>query len=177
MDSTFLDLFDFELKVGESTVLNNPSRVVVTNSFAKRTFGEENPLGKTVTIRCDHEEVYIVGAVLQDIPSSSSITFDFLIPKHSQRRWRRLPQELVLLKEDAAIADFNKKVKEAARENPRFPESEIKFYPISKIYFDKIFPFILFSKYGDRDQVATMKIVAFAILFITLLMTGWTFGN
>ncbi len=49
-DSTFFEVFDEELLVGDrKNILNSPGSMVVSESFAKRTFGNINPVGQILT--------------------------------------------------------------------------------------------------------------------------------
>ncbi|MEP5637212.1 MAG: ABC transporter permease, partial [Maribacter dokdonensis] len=94
-DSTFFDFFDFKISQGTKN-LTDPSGIIITQSFANRVFGKTNPIGKSVKIRCDQEGTYKIVGVLDKIPSNSSIYFDFIVPKHSQQFWRRIPLDLIL---------------------------------------------------------------------------------
>ncbi len=78
-DSTFFNLFNFGFKAGDSrTALDHPNSVVMTESAARRYFGEEDALGKVVKFngRTDLQ----VNGVLKDIPSTTHLQFEFLIP-------------------------------------------------------------------------------------------------
>jgi len=53
--------------------------IVITEKTAKKFFGEEkNVIGKTV--RIDNKQNYVVTGVLKDIPSNSTIQFEWLAP-------------------------------------------------------------------------------------------------
>src|SRR5690606_12488808 len=46
-DSNFFQFFNFPLIAGDpATVLQGPDKVVITESAARRYFGDENPIGK-----------------------------------------------------------------------------------------------------------------------------------
>jgi putative ABC transport system permease protein len=76
-DSTVFDIFSFKLLQGNPhTVLENPNTVVVTESTAKKYFGNDEPIGKL--LRVNNEKDYKVTGVVQDCPSNSQIKFDFL---------------------------------------------------------------------------------------------------
>ena len=80
-DPSILDMFTFPLKQGEGTsVLENPAAVVLSEYIAKKYFGEENPLGKTLSIRMKDEFLdFMVTGVMEKIPESSSLKIDLLI--------------------------------------------------------------------------------------------------
>src|SRR6185436_13599959 len=75
VDSTFLDLFSFPLLKGtRTTVLHRIDGVLITESIAKKYFGKEEALGKT--LRKDNGNYVTVTGVLADIPSNSHLQFD-----------------------------------------------------------------------------------------------------
>ena len=78
VDSNFLQLIDFKMLEGDpATALLNPGSVVITENMAKKSFGDEKPIGKTILMNED-KKPFTVTAVLKNIPSQSSIQFDFL---------------------------------------------------------------------------------------------------
>jgi len=75
-DSTFFDFFSLKLLIGDpKTVLSDPTSMVMTESTAKRYFGNEDPLGKMITT--PFGEIKISG-VCEDVPENSHMDFDFL---------------------------------------------------------------------------------------------------
>ena len=168
-DSTFFDFFDFELIRGDQLVLNDPSSIVLTQEFAERVFGSEDPMGKLVSIRCDQTGTFKVAGITANIPSNSSISFDFLIPRQSKSFWRRMPQDLLLVNENFDREAFNQQIESVGRVNARFPESQISTIPLNTVYNDRLFNISLFSKYGDSTSFQAMQFVAAIIFLITLI--------
>ncbi len=78
VDSTFLDIFDFRLLVGDaSTALDDPHSMIVTEETALKFFNSaEAALGNSLTV--DNEEFKITG-VLKNVPENSHLQFDVLI--------------------------------------------------------------------------------------------------
>jgi putative ABC transport system permease protein len=77
-DSTFFRMFSFPLTEGEAgTALSGPRKVLLTQSTAKKYFGVENPVGKTIRVGSTPVDYQITGIML-DPPSTSQIKFDFL---------------------------------------------------------------------------------------------------
>jgi len=74
----FFQLFSFPLLQGNpKKVLTAPHSVVLTASTAKRYFGFENPMGKSIQVGTD-SSLYQVTGVMADCPSNSQMKFDFL---------------------------------------------------------------------------------------------------
>lgn len=164
-DSTFFDLFSFPVLYGDPDALSNPDDIMITAKFASKVWGNVDPIGKRVEIKCDQKGIYQVAAVLKDIPSNSSLYFDYLIPKYSQNFWRRMPQDLLLLSDGAQVQVLNEKVTAMASES-RFKEGTIDFFPFSKVYQTPPFNVSLFAKYGNQTNQMVMKMVAISLLLI-----------
>jgi putative ABC transport system permease protein len=80
-DPSVLRVFSFPLLKGNAaTALTEPGTVVLTATAAKRYFGSEDPLGKTLMLREGRQDFPLtVQGVLADIPENTHLTFQFLI--------------------------------------------------------------------------------------------------
>lgn len=80
-DPDFFKMFSFRLIKGDpQTVLEDRNSVVLTEVVAKRYFGNENPMGKILSIKMGRRFFdFTVAGIAEDIPQNSSITFDFLV--------------------------------------------------------------------------------------------------
>lgn len=80
VDSNFLELFDFPLLAGDpSNALEHPGSIVITREMAKKYFGREDVLGKVLRMN-ENNKPFTVTAILDNVPSQSTIQFDFLTP-------------------------------------------------------------------------------------------------
>jgi len=78
-DEAFFDLFTFPMKQGSANALRDPTQVILSEALATRYFGEDDPLGRPITLRFNEiVRTFTVGAVAQPIPKNSSIQFDVL---------------------------------------------------------------------------------------------------
>ncbi len=86
VDPDFFDMFSFPIIKGDAqNPITSESSIAITEQAAKRIFGEENPIGQSVTILRDEEEVpFIVTAILKDFPDTSSMGFDVVLNFKSQ---------------------------------------------------------------------------------------------
>ncbi len=76
-DADVFQIFDFPLVAGDpKTALKEPFSVVLTEEFARKYFGRDDPLGKT--LRCEGNRDYTVTGILAPIPLNSHLRFDFL---------------------------------------------------------------------------------------------------
>ena len=77
-DSTFFELFDFKLLRGDpKTVLSRPRTLVMTETAARKYFGDEDPIGKTLSVEQD-TIIYEVTGLMEDVPVNSHFHFDLL---------------------------------------------------------------------------------------------------
>ncbi len=76
-DSTVFDVFSFPLVKGNpKTALTEPNAVVLTESMAKKYFGDADPVGQLLKMDDDQ---YKVTGVAKDVPDNSHFQFNFLI--------------------------------------------------------------------------------------------------
>lgn len=77
-DSNFFDVFPYKLLKGNpDKVLRDVNTVVMTESTAKRYFGEQEAIGKF--IKAFDQDIEVVG-VMEDVPENSHMKFDMLGP-------------------------------------------------------------------------------------------------
>jgi ABC-type antimicrobial peptide transport system permease subunit len=78
VDPSFLSMFSFPMIAGNpATALQDPNGMVVTQAMAKKLFGDKDPMNRTVLI--EHNRYKITG-VLKDLPTNSTLDFEFLLP-------------------------------------------------------------------------------------------------
>ena len=83
-DPAFLAMFTFPLLSGDrSTALNDPSSMVITQEVARKYFGDDNPMGKTLTY--DGKRDFRVTGVLQEMPRNTHMRFDILCSLQSAK--------------------------------------------------------------------------------------------
>ena len=70
-DSTFFDVFSFKLLKGDPrTCLTEPRSIVLTEDYARKYFGDEDPMGQTLKIEQDTNLSVITG-VMENFPQNS----------------------------------------------------------------------------------------------------------
>src|SRR5687767_12374860 len=80
-ENNFFKIFNFPLKQGNaSVVFQNPGDIVVNERAAKKLFGNENAIGKTITIPSITEKIFTVTGVAKDFPANSSFDYDIILP-------------------------------------------------------------------------------------------------
>lgn len=78
VDPQFFDLFDFPFASGDhESALLEPNSIVLTPAIARKYFGDEDPMGKSLML--DDEIKLKVTGVLTAEPAGTHLDFDFLI--------------------------------------------------------------------------------------------------
>lgn len=76
-DSNFFRFFSFPLVSGSiNDVLARPNSLVLNETAARKIFGNENPVGKT--IEYNRSGIFTVTGVMKDMPSNSHFHFDLI---------------------------------------------------------------------------------------------------
>ena len=115
-DSSFFNFFTIPVIMGDPhKMLNAPHKVVLTESTAKKIFGEESPIDKALKIGSDTVS-YIVTGVIQDIPENShfdaNIITSFLTnPRANAPDWLSNSfSTYLLLNPNASHTDVDRKI-------------------------------------------------------------------
>ncbi len=76
-DSTVFQMFTFPLLEGDpASALDRPNCIVLTESTAKKYFGDEPAIGKT--LRMEEQIVFEVTGIMEDLPEQSHFKIDML---------------------------------------------------------------------------------------------------
>ncbi|MEJ2636778.1 MAG: ABC transporter permease [Calditrichia bacterium] len=76
-DSNIFDVFTIPFLEGDpKTALTQPNTIVITQSMARKYFGDEDPMGKV--LNSDNRRDYQVTGVVKNVPHNSHFHFDFL---------------------------------------------------------------------------------------------------
>lgn len=88
-DSNFFEFFSFPLVEGDArTALQGVNKIVITESAAKRYFGDENPIGKMI-LKGSEKTALEVTAIAKDAPPNSHIQFAMILSGESWEYLRK----------------------------------------------------------------------------------------
>jgi putative ABC transport system permease protein len=114
-DSTVFDIFTIPLIKGNlKTALTAPNTITISESAAKKYFGDEDPMGKL--LKFNNRKDYEITGVYKDIPSASHFHYDFIASIYSSEEcynniWVSFNfATYVLLKEGVNHKDFENKL-------------------------------------------------------------------
>ena len=72
-------IFTIPFIIGDSeTALRNPNSIVLSQRTAKKYFGNEEPLGKILTV--NNRTNFTVAGIFSDMPANSHFTMDIIVP-------------------------------------------------------------------------------------------------
>ncbi len=85
----FFTLFSFPLLRGNpATALAAPNTVVISRTTARRYFGTQNPVGRTLRYNDGyHHELLTVTGVMEDMPVNSHMHLDLVLSYETARTW------------------------------------------------------------------------------------------
>lgn len=197
VDSTFFDLFSFEMISGNpKEALKQPNSLVLTQETARRYFGQVNPIGKSLSLeKGDQRQTFQVTGIIKDIPSNSQMQFSMLGSLHSfpgvkQREWSWIWTTFVhyvLLKEGTNVNAFEARLKSLPRKyaNPSLKrlfgydinqfeaESGKKWQmyllPLRKIYLQASNRGNRLGSGGDIQNIYMFGIVAVLVLALSCI--------
>jgi putative ABC transport system permease protein len=81
VDADFFKMFSFPILAGnQEKLFKGKLEVAITPAIAKKYFGEDSPLGKSLSIDVVGEKEFIVTAIIEPAPANSSIKYEILLP-------------------------------------------------------------------------------------------------
>jgi putative ABC transport system permease protein len=175
-DSGLFDVFSIDLVSGNpKTVLAEPYSIVLTESMAKKYFGNSDPVGKVL----NYNKVPLkINGVIADIPPNTHFMCDFLVSFITLRSmgekfdqpWNRWGEDLtyVLMKDKVAGAVILPKLKELLSHNAgSWLSAKMKFdiQPLRDIHWDTETRGDIGSK-GNKTYVLIFLAAAVFILVI-----------
>lgn len=176
VDTDFLLMFDFPLVVGDkNTALEGKNSIVVTEKFAKKFFGNEDPMGKMLVMNT--KDSYQVTGVLKDIPINSSLTFDYLLPFQTyfdkNKNWldewgNNNIRTFIQLVEGANVEEFGKKFEDEVKAHNEETNVKLFVQPFKDAYLHGEFSEGKLSG-GRIDYVRIFFIVAVFVLIIACI--------
>jgi putative ABC transport system permease protein len=188
-DRSLFEVFDFRLEEGDpETALALPKSIVLTREQAKRYFGEDDVLGKSLTVDWNRELTdFQVTGILEEVPHNSHIRFDIVFSISTYRDESMTPwfnnflYTYVLLNEEVSPDEMEKKLsvfltKYMAADFAAFlgPEVDIndvfqlKMTPLVSIHLNPAEQFEI-APQGSMTSVYIFSMIAILILIIACI--------
>jgi len=177
VDTTFLDIFSFEIIKGDlATALNEIDNVVLTEELSRRLFSDEEAIGQLIKVNDDREAR--VSAIIKNLPENSHLQFDFLMPFENMAS--RIPEintnwgnntlyTYVLLKKETPIEALNKQLINQIKKNQAASITDIYLQPLTDIHLGSVRFTADVGGKGNMQYVSIFLIVAIFILIIACI--------
>lgn len=186
-DPDFFKVFDFPIVKGQvGNSLTEPNKILISESIAKKYFGDEEPIGKELELTGDFN--FVVTGVFKDVPENSHIQFDFLTGMVSFKAIHQYPLTAeftshwwpgvwtyVLLDDPASASQINSSFGEVMKKH-RDPidvkRFEPQLQPIKEIHLQSE----MNGEWGPNGSLKTVYIFL-AIAVFTLILACINFMN
>ncbi len=173
-DPGFFKFFSFKILSGDAnSVLTNPFSVVISQEIAKKYFGDENPIGKTITLKTDSAYTYQVTGVAENCPSNSSLRYNFVVSNSSflttkEAKYYIGPQKLgfgtfklyLLLKHASDTVTLKRGLDFLGKKNKDFQDMTFSLKPLTDMHLN----------FSDGDQSNTKYLKIFPLVAVLVLL-------
>ncbi|MFS4445983.1 ABC transporter permease [Maribacter sp. 2307UL18-2] len=184
VDPSFFQIFDFPLLTGNSAnPFSGANTIVLSESAAKKYFGKENPIGKSLSLEFNDEAKFFeVSAVAANPPQESSIQFDMLVSLKNealffsegvQTSWFNVVVEsYVLLKSGQSARELEGKfpaiIKQYLGDNFEENTFFLHLQPMTEIHLDPSLPSGL-EPVSNPKYAYVMGTIGFLILLLACI--------
>lgn len=145
VEPEFLDIIHVDVIQGDAyKTLRAPYQAVLTESVAKKLFGNENPIGKIFSLDVNTKYAFTVGAIIHDFPANTHLPASMLLSysygenflKSHLNGWTYVSgtETLVVLPKNADLKIITAQVNKIAKKNNT--QSEFELQPLKDIHFN-----------------------------------------
>jgi putative ABC transport system permease protein len=172
VDEEFLRFFECKFSKGDRTkALSKPFSLVLTETTARKYFGEEDPIGKTLRLRGSFQtHDYLVTGVIKNFPENSHLSLNVLASISSFNDSKPFDTRLyVELNDHANLASLTQKTNQVIKSMKQGGTVDTRFFfePIQQIH--------LYSKVEDLTKQPGSATTVYALLAVSiiLLVIAW----
>lgn len=177
-DSTFTDVFQLELLAGDpQRILNKPNTVLISESMAKKYFGNLSPVGQVINV-ANAYDCEITG-VYRDFPQNGSLDADFLGSivtvkwMVNQLVWSNASFETYMLLQDGATAQaaeqqLNQVAEAQVKAEDRWFSFSLQPYADMHLHSPDVENTYI-KRVGDMKQVKIVSALALILLLIACI--------
>lgn len=181
-DEYIFDVFTFPILKGiGKEALQDPNAIILSESLAKKYFGDEDPIGKTLVTQS--ERLLTVKGIIEDVPKNQHFSFDFIssfrnLPFYEENRWNSnnfityvvLPQGHDHTKFEDKLLSLDTYLRESYSGLPFKPRFFLQ--PLQDIHLHSQINFEI----GVNNEITNIWLFA-SIAFIILLLASINYMN
>ncbi len=177
VDPSVFDVFDFNIIAGEKKgSLDNPGSIVITESLARKIFGDNDPVGKTIMLN-QTTELHVT-AILEDVPKNSHLQFDLLhtlVPGQNEDGLREALDtwqsiftfSYLLLDKPSNVNDLNRKLQAISKKNNAYEFFTPVAQPLKDVHLRS--KDILFESNANKSDVLNIYVLSTIAILILIL--------
>ncbi len=177
-DPGLFDIFDLPLVYGNpKTALDGPNKIMLSQSTARRYFGDADPVGKILNV--DHDYDVTVSAVYEDFPQNSTLDPE-LVGSFSTVKWANEGQNwsnasyetYFLLAPNASMNTVQSKINQVLDKNVEKDNQWFRFWlqPLTDVHlYSTNISNSSTTRVGDVQQVNILIALALGILLIACI--------
>jgi len=175
VDPSFLKMFTYPLVKGDkNTALDSPFSAVLSEDLAEKYFGEDDPIGKVITLNNKYE--FTVTGVMENIPHNTYLQFDFLVPYEILKRTGQTREEdfgsnsiytFVQLADGTPAEQVNQQISGFIKTKVPQSRTELRLMPFTKLHLHEFFGYE--KSAGAIQYVYIFSVIAFIVLLIACI--------
>jgi putative ABC transport system permease protein len=177
VDPSFFSMFTFPFIKGDKKApFAGPYSIVITTATAKKFFGHDNALGKTLKFEYWRRQIGLkISGIIKDFPANSHIQHDFFLPTSAMRQMGRnidswqdiFSPTYILVKKGIHLQSLKDKVKDTIIRHQTKRKSIVHLQSLSRIHL---------HKFGGGGQIVYIYIFA-TIGLLVLMIAVFNFMN
>lgn len=179
-DPAFFRIFNFRLLKGNpAEVLKSPNTVVLSQSTAKKYFGNDDPIGRVLVVS-SNETNFTVTGIAEDCPSNSQIKFDFLAsfssfgPAQEETYFNANYTTYLLLKDNNSISSLQAKISPFMKKEMINSEGTYVNYELEP--YTRVHLYSPYDGFEPNSNITYIYIIA-GIALLVLIIACFTYIN
>lgn len=173
-DSTFFTMFSYKLTAGDRRkILRDPQSIVISDEMAKKYFGDEDAVGKSLQI--NNSDVFLVAGIMKKMPSNSSFDASFIVPYDYMKKIRwyadnwstNAIETYVLLSKGSNPGIVKEKIGKIVKENNPETTNLFMLFPFLKMHLHSYWGFVRTP--GGIVNVWILSSIALLVLIVACI--------
>ena len=176
VDPSYFDIFTIDfLRGNKAEIFPDRFCVVITESTARRYFGDEDPIGRSLELEniCQLK----VTGIIKDIPENSHLQFDFAVPFYLYEawgadlsNWNSWPAyTYIQVNPGTSHAELDTKIADFLHDKIKNNKDTIYLQPLGRIHLHSHFAYDSPAVLGDINNVYVFTLIGFFILVIACI--------
>ncbi len=178
-DPSFFQIFKFPFIQGDpKTALKERYSIVLTETLARKIFGNEDPMGKIVQM--SETDLKVTG-VMKDIPHNSQFQFNYIFPIVNMTEWRESRLDswqytqfttYILLRENTQVQNIRQKISGIVKQYNPNSKIKIDLQPLTAGHLHSTHLntwTIVYPNPGNITYIYIFSIIAILILILACI--------